>query len=304
MKSLLLTILGIYSAFLAGFGAFYVYNKYYVPPVPPYIPQPNNQKNQLDLVDFDVLLVTTEAPKKLFHINYVDNAGESYQLAHLDYSLDGKTLKSKDIPFANINWKHITTNKSNSEFSVSGSFEADGINYSFEVPSVKLGMVIRAEPTTGKYGGSTNGPTATIISNKNAQTAYAGITAGFFTDYPKVSLSSLQVNTDWFMYFDNDWSFYHLDNTKVKNPTPEYYSHEFFSRIMGSSDVTYYKLNSSTYNSPSSLSINYNHQGAEIENNYELLSPVIPFSYAKTYLITQNNGDIGIYTKINSFLSK
>ena len=106
----------------------YLFDKLIIQPNQPIVPSrcdttiPTTCKDlkSLDLEDFDILLVTSDQPYKLIHINRIDNIIGGYKQIQVEYSLDGKTLASTIIPFDSVRWKQVSENKSNG-LSINGS---------------------------------------------------------------------------------------------------------------------------------------------------------------------------------------
>ncbi len=257
---------------------------------------------ELDLLDFDVLLVSESKPHTVIYINHLDNKVENYAQTQLTYSLDGKNIKTSLVPFNDVTWHQITTNSSNLEYSLSGTFKVNGETITFSIPSVFLTMSIRAQPDVGKFGGSLPAPTATISVNGKELESYAAVTAGFFTKFTPVDTKDLGVSTDWIMAFDNNWNFMHLDKSEMTTSTSYYYPHTFMA-------VSYIETNNINYLTdafiftPTDKSLfvsGFIGTSAVLNHNYTLVDSVNPYRGATLSLIEEDLGGVGFHLKLSN----
>ncbi len=307
---IILTAFAVYVSFVAGFVTFYTFNLLYPtkaetgsinvcsPPI-------NLVTKDLALTDFDILVVTEDLPHKIFHINHLDNKVENYAQSQLEYSLDGTNIKQQSIEYSAVKWEQLKSNGDNSQYTISANFKLGTNVVEISIPSIFLNTVVRAQPTVGKYAGSTLDPNVEVTLNGQTHKAYAGVTAGFFNDFTPVDIYKLQVHTHWLMFFDKDWNFYHLDVTDVKYPTESYYSHKFYSIGNNATNaVNYAKDIVVSSDSASALTVDYSLAHTPITNIFSLKAFVVPYTDAKLYLAGDAHEGVGIYMTINSADSK
>jgi hypothetical protein len=297
------------SLFLRGLAAYYFIDKVFIEPNKPECREctaytPSNNFN-LDLTDFDVLLVSPENPNIMFHVNHLDNRAEGYKTTFLNYTLDGSTLKSVNIPFDSIVWKYRanldgTETNNNASYSISGSFNVEGKKVTFEVPGIRLGMVIRAQPNAGKYGGVTLDPSGLLTIDTTTYPVYAAVTAGFFANYPSIDMKEAGIRTHWAMYFDKDFNFYHLDLTQVNKPTPDYYSHSFLSQIHNDDKRVDYYNPIRVIGGNGIITVGYTKNLDFITKDFNQIGQTLPYRYAKMNILKEDSGGMGIYTYLDS----
>jgi len=308
MKPILAIILSIYLSFFAGLGGYFFIDKYLIEPNEPKCLKCSNPTDNpktaysLDLTDFDILLVSPENPNVMFHVNHLDNRTENYKTTFLNYTLDGTTLKSVQIPFENITWEHIPSNDANgnSVYKITGVFTIENKIIYFEVPSINLTMNIRAQPDAGKYGGVTADPSTLLKIDNTDYYSYAAVTAGFFTNYPTINMEKAGIRTHWAMYFDKDYNFYHLDLTNVQNPTPDYYSHAFLSQIKNEDDSVVYYTPTRLIGGNGGISLGYSKGLDFITKDFNQVGQTNPYRYAKMNIIKEDAGGMGVYSYIDS----
>lgn len=302
VKKIILVLGSIYAAFLAGFGASYILNKY-TPPVVPLSHSPitssTTPSKSLDLTDFDIMLATPTDPKLLVEINHITNNAEGYAQAQVAYSLDGSSLATQLIPLESVSVSQINTNRNNREYSVVGDFTLKGKKVTFEIPSINLSMVVRAQPAVGKFGGSTANPTAKLTIEGKESAAYAAMTAGFFNKYVPVDVEKQKVMTHWLMFWDENWNFYHLDLTTMDFASADYYPHTFYSKVSGGNLVTYFDAVDSATFVDNKFILDSVLGNTTLQQNFILGSRVMPYQHATMYLTTSNKGGTGLYMAID-----
>jgi hypothetical protein len=302
VKKALLIISSLIALILSGFLLVYLFRWFMNPSVDPSPPECSttkcNNTKELDLIDIDLFIVSTNHTSDLVHINYVDNRSQSYSQAQVVYSLGGKPLVASQIPFKSIEWRQISENTSNLEYSFSGSFRLGGDTVEFEIPSINLEMVIRASQDVGKFGGVT--PNASVKINGVESSAHVAVTAGFFNKFVPVNIAAQKVRTDWMMYFDKDWNFYHLDKTETEIPTADYYPHSFLAEVASpGGTVRYLDDFSLSKPDPQTLSLRSMDGDTQLDENYTVEDSVIPYRGAKLSLIRGTNGGIGVHLYIS-----
>jgi hypothetical protein len=313
MRKSFIILLILYVTLVVGFGFYFIVypmltakvctntpgSKCSVEPV--VINKPTSIANlQLELTDFDILVVTDETPAKIFHLNYIDNKKEDYAQFQVAYTLDGVNLEFQMVPISALKWDQLQSN--NSEYSLSANFSIADVPVVISVPSVYLDMVVRAQPEVGKYAGATPAATANVTIAGDYIPAYVGMTAGFFNKFTPVDLKAMGVKTNWLLFFDKDWNFYHLDVTSVEKPSQDYYSHAFFAQNVASTRLVQYAKDISVTKSANSLQLTAKMADIPIVNTYELKDAVVPYSGAKLQLIEGAYEVKGIYTFLDSSL--
>lgn len=179
--------------------------------------------------EYDVLLVSKTTPHKLLYIDYYKKAGLTYGNAHF---YDGvrweqgafRTDVIKIQPLVSLN---------NAAYSINGIVKTENETITFIVPEIHTHMTVRAEDDYSKFGGATNSASAGFTVGAESFESYAALLAGYNSQEDVPDWMSLGVHTDWLMYFDKNWNFYHLDKTSVDKFSSAYASHSFFATSFG-----------------------------------------------------------------------
>ncbi len=191
--------------------------------------------NRIAREEYDVLFVSKTAPHKLLFIDYYKVGKIAYGNVHY---YDGNSWKQRIIQNAAIDVLPITS-LSQSAYTINGTVDIDAVKIDFSAPENYTDMTVRARINFSKFGGATETSSAKLTVGEDAFDCYSALLVGFNSTEEPVNWQSLGVKTDWLMFFDKDWNFYHLDNTVVDIFSPLYESHSFFAKSTYSNSVTY-----------------------------------------------------------------
>ncbi|MCA9391577.1 hypothetical protein KC614_00040 [candidate division WWE3 bacterium] len=189
--------------------------------------------------EYDLLLATTSDPPMIYYIDHFEY-DFGYGSTYMYYSTFNDTLSRINIPTDALTI-YDTNDGNRDTVSVTGGFDTELGSININIPEIALTMTVRSGDVYTKFGGSTKEATGEIsINGEEPMNVYAALLKGGSSNYPDVDVYKLGVRTDWLMYWDKDWNFYHLDKTSVNVENDNYLPHEFFSRInsQGDSKVT------------------------------------------------------------------
>ncbi len=253
------------------------------------------------LESYDIIIAATSEPHTLLVLDFFELDSVFTGNAHY---FDGKNwaetpLRKGEIKIQEVEGLNQFTNK------ITGNFLLNGNLFVLDIPSISTPMVIRGESNFVKFGGTThvNGPYLKI--NETAVDSYVALMKGFAKNYPAVYIEELGINTTWLAFWDKDWNFYHLDKTLVKNPSPDYTPHEFFSKItpqigkFGFGSVEYYSgLNTNVASALIKIGFPENLEYKEMELTF---GPQYSFAqyYTATY-VTSEAGGVGLLLQVNT----
>ncbi len=183
--------------------------------------------------EYDLIIVTKNLPHKILYVDSVKR--DSLEQGTINY-FDGSSWSVSDLVAGSLK---IDEGKTLQKFSNLVSFESKLKNLNFKLATLQINsnMTIRSEKKFAKFGGVTNGSEVSLTINGETFPSYAVLLKGFNFDTSRIDIADLRVNTDWFVYWDKDWNFYHLDKTDVKKFDPRYESHEFLAKIVHARDL-------------------------------------------------------------------
>jgi hypothetical protein len=205
---------------------------------PGYIPPPTGDITFQH--EYDLVLITATEPHDIVYVEFVSTDDTDYGYAHYMHNdiwrsvqLTGANFSLKDKKDLN---QYVST--------VEAGFVLANTVFKIAVPEIYTNMVIRAEADFTKFGGATPLPTAVLQRNNTIEKCYAALLKGYNTAIFNADLGKYGINTDWLMYWDEDWQFYHLDKTTLEREHPKYDAHEFMGSIRASGNrggtVSYY----------------------------------------------------------------
>lgn len=290
---------GFYIAYISGF--VFGKNKSECPACP-VLSVDNSGTKKLDLIDYDLLLVTDSNPKRLLHINHIEFYSENSFYAQATYNFDNSGWTTQKISTGSLKVQEVTYNDSTRELSISGKMILGKNNVDISVESLDLDMVVRAQKTGSKFAGATPGAEAKLYINGISYDAHVAMTAGYFNKYSAVDTQALKVKTHWLMYFDKNWNFYHLDNSSVQFPTPEYYSHSFLGKIDGlNGSVSYYDSLIVTNPSEDILRFSARETFGGSRSDYQLNvdNSLNLYRNADISLVSDTEGAIGVFVMLD-----
>lgn len=245
--------------------------------------------------EYDILFVSKDKPHKLLFIDYYKVGKTVYGNAHY---YDGNSWKQGTIKSETVNVLPINS-VSQSVYKINGAVNIDAIKIDFSAPEIYTHMTVRARNVFSKFGGATETASARITVGESSFDCYAALLVGFNSTEELLDWQSLGVKTDWLMFFDKDWNFYHLDNTIVDIFSPFYESHSFFAKSSNSGNVAYFP-NFSLSRFQNRLSIKYdrlNRLDIDIANTFAR-KDYGNASYGG--LATNNDDGVGVYLNINT----
>lgn len=200
------------------------------------VTRPVNSEN-LTREEYDLLLVSKDTPRKLIYLDYYKSANEGYGNVYL---YDGSTWTHQQITADDSVSIKPENSLNQSEYKVETDIRGYAPRVRISVPQIFAHMTIRGKKAYSKFGGALSAPSAKVSLDDKNFDCFAAMLVGYNSVPDEKDWMKLGVKTDWLMYFDKDWNFYHLDKTTVEKPSPLYESHSFFSEITGSHKVVYH----------------------------------------------------------------
>ena len=264
-------------------------------PIPP--------RDDFAVTTYDIVAITTSEPKKVLYIERGIIESISF---FFGYYFDGTTWHTSE---SSLNKLTVAENDSLYKYSntIAAEIYFDDTVVTVSVPEIFTNMVIRSEHEYLKFGGSTTSVDTYVSIDNTKLPSQVGLLKRYKKTFNGTDISSLDVTTDWMMFWDENGNFYHLDKTDVGVPNDEYPPHEFFARTqyVGSeiSGILYLPLNSINY-TPAATNISYSESGQNRTLNLTHSSRYFGKLYKPTEttntLITTKTGGIGVYTRFDT----
>lgn len=300
MKNSKVLILLLIGGFIWSFvsGIFVTYLLFMSPKSTP--PPPDSKKETIE--EYDIVAVSEEQPHMMLVFDFIKRGEGFYGSGHYynGASWESQVLTFKDSPVSDVASRNNSVNFISIETSINKN------RFILDVPGIYTNMVIRAQEDYVKFGGSTQDSALYLTINNKPIKSYVALLKGYNFNYVEEDIEDLGVSTDWLIFWDRDWNFYHLDKTTVLNPSPYYSSHELFAAITKSEN------NFGTVSYFSGVDIERTKSGIRVhylkEGQLQILGMLVDSGYkrfgyenmAHSYLATVDDRGIGLYMRLDS----
>lgn len=258
-----------------------------------------NPREEITQEEYDIVIVTKEKPYKVVALEILrDNNGPKSAQAHY---FDGEWHSARRPTYIITDKTDTSQLVSRVTFSTSTGYTetlgADTI--AAHIESLYTPITIRTEKDYVKFGGATLQSGEYLTINGEPVESYAAMLKGYNKNTFNVDIEQHKVVTDWLMYWDKDWNFYHLDKTDVGVPHPKYESHEFFAKLINEGALGSVKYNfiDSVQNLESQVVV------TDVEGSVLTLNEGPGYNRSgnekfPAKIVTGENGGIGIYITV------
>jgi hypothetical protein len=301
-KKVLNLILYVFSLFWVFGAGLFVYKSFLCRDCPKG-PSPSSEYVPFQR-EYDLVLISKDLPRRAYSLDYVVRDDISYGYI---YVYDGSSWRSVQLNEGNFAIQDLG-DQGGMTSSIKVGFSMGRKEYRIEVPEIATPITIKSSNDYSKFAGATKLPTATvnIDGDKTSRKFYAALLRGFNTNIYNLDLVEYGVNTDWLLFWDQDWNFYHLDKTTVEKFHPSYKSHSVFVRL--GTDEASDQLDIVHY-SPDIL-VRTRDNLVEVFSPKDASSPKISFNKGSSYkrvgysglsegfFVDSSDGGVGLYQSI------
>lgn len=180
--------------------------------------------------EYDLMVVTVEKPHKIVALDFYETTGAQQNFVGNIHYYDGTSWQNYQLNESQINVQETSSLKQYSNI-ISAQINAGRENIRITIPEILTPVTIRAEEQFTKFAGATPNAGNYIYINSQPYQSYAAFLKGFHTNPPSsFDIFDLGLDTNWLMYFDENWNFYHLDKTVTVRKADFYPDHEVFVR--------------------------------------------------------------------------